>query len=117
MSNRLANKIALVTGGGTGIGRAIAKRLADESAKVIIVGRTAETLIDASKQNNNISHIVADIVHTTDDERILSEIKQRFGKLDILVSNAGAAPVTPFTELDMDEYDTVFDINVRGLLI
>ncbi len=115
MSNRLANKIALVTGGGTGIGRAIAKRLADESAKVIIVGRTEETLIDASKQNNNISHIVADIVHTTDDERILSEIKQRFGKLDILVNNAGVAPVTPFTELDMDEYDTVFDINVRGL--
>ncbi|MGN6640414.1 MAG: SDR family NAD(P)-dependent oxidoreductase [Mucilaginibacter sp.] len=115
MSNRLDNKIALVTGGGTGIGRAIAKRLADENAKVVIVGRTEETLIEASKQHSNISYIVADIVRTTDDERILSEIKQRFGKLDILVNNAGVAPVTAFAELDMDEYDTVFDINVRGL--
>ena len=115
MNNRLENKVAIVTGGGTGIGRAIAKRLADESAEVIVVGRTEKTLAEASSQHDNISYIVADIVRPEDIERILSHVKQRFGKLDVLVNNAGVAPVTPFAELDMSEYDSVFDINVRGL--
>ncbi|MDO5616404.1 MAG: SDR family oxidoreductase [Cruoricaptor ignavus] len=115
MNNRLENKVAIVTGGGTGIGRAIAKRLADENAKVIIVGRTESTLKEASDRHDTISYIVADIVRTEEIERILSEIKRKFGKLDIVVNNAGVAPVTPFSELDMNEYDSVFDINVRGL--
>jgi Dehydrogenases with different specificities (related to short-chain alcohol dehydrogenases) len=116
MDNRLENKIALVTGGGTGIGRSIAIRLAEEHAMVVIIGRTKETLKEVSTQHKNISYFVSDITSSTDIEILLTEITKRFGKLDILINNAGVAPVTAFSELIMEEYDQVFDINVRGLI-
>ena len=114
MNNRLENKTALVTGAGTGIGRTIAKRLADEGAEVLIIGRTEETLQEAASQHSRISYVVADIERPGDNEHIVSEIKQRYGKLDILVNNAGVAPVTPFSEMSMNEFDKVFGVNVRG---
>lgn len=114
--NRLENRIALVTGGGTGIGRAIARRLANEGAKVIIVGRTEDTLKESAKQDNKISYIVSDIERTEDIKRLLNEVNTCFGKLDILINNAGVAPVTSFAEMSMSEYDKVFGVNVRALM-
>lgn len=114
--NRLENKTALVTGAGTGIGRAIAKCLADEGAKVLIVGRTESTLKESAAQDEKISYIVADIENTSDIKRIVTELKQNFGQLDILVNNAGMAPVTPFSDIDMSEYDKVFGVNVRAVM-
>ncbi|MBU67032.1 MAG: oxidoreductase [Cupriavidus sp.] len=114
--NGLKGKTALVTGGGTGIGRGIAKRLADEGVDVVIVGRTEDALKESSGQHNRISYIVADIGRSEDISRVLTEIGARLGKLDILVNNAGVAPVTPFADLDLSEYDNVFQVNVRGLV-
>ncbi|MEV5147550.1 glucose 1-dehydrogenase [Streptomyces sp. NPDC052727] len=116
MTTRLEGKVALVTGAGTGIGRSIAKRLADEGAAVVIAGRTKETLAESASQHDNISYVVADISKSDDVTRLLSEIREQHGRLDILVNNAGVAPVTPFAEATMDEYDSVFLANVRGLV-
>lgn len=116
MNKRLENKTALVTGGGTGIGRTLAKRLADEGAQVLIIGRNEDTLKESATQDNKISYMVADIGNSDDIQQIVSEIEQRYGKLDILVNNAGMAPVTPFTEVDMSEFDNTYRVNVRGLL-
>jgi Dehydrogenases with different specificities (related to short-chain alcohol dehydrogenases) len=116
MNNRLEKKTALVTGGGTGIGRAIADRFAGEGADVLIIGPHGEQLRDAAGQNSRISYLVADITQADDISRILSDIRQRFGKLDILVNNAGIAPVTPLSDVDMNEFDSVYGVNVRGLV-
>ena len=116
MNNRLKNKAALVTGGGSGIGRTLAERLAREGADVLIIGRNEEALKSSADQSGKISYVVADITKTEDIERMLSEVQQRFGKLDVLVNNAGVAPVTPFEEVDMSEFDSVFNVNVRGLV-
>lgn len=112
----LDGKTALVTGGGSGIGRGIAKRLADEGADVVIIGRTEASLKEASREHDRISWVVADIGRPEDIAHALAETKARHGKLDILVNNAGVAPVTAFSDVDMREYDEVFLINVRGLV-
>ena len=114
--NRLENKTALVTGGGSGIGRTLADRLAREGADVLIIGRNEQSLKDSAGQNEKIAYVVADITRTEDNERVIAEIKKRFGKLDILVNNAGVAPVVPFAEAAISEFDSVFTVNVRGLV-
>ena len=112
----LTNKVALVTGGGSGIGRGIAYRLAKDGAKVVIIGRSVNTLLESAAQHKNISYIVADIGESADITRVLDEIKTQHGQLDILVNNAGVAPVTPLADVDMSELDQVFRVNVRGVV-
>lgn len=116
MEKRFEGKVALVTGAGTGIGRAVAERFAKEGAQVFILGRTETTLKETASVDCNISYIVADIEKDDDLERVVNEVKQRYGRLDILVNNAGWAPVTPFSEVRMEEFDKVFSINVRALV-
>ena len=116
MNDRFIHKTALVTGAGTGIGRAVAQRFAQEGAKVLILGRTEATLKEAAATNENISYMVADIEKDEDLVRVVDMLHTQFGKLDVLVNNAGWAPVTPFSEVKMEEYDKVFSINVRALV-
>ncbi|GAA0137466.1 SDR family oxidoreductase [Paenibacillus sp. YSY-4.3] len=116
MSTRLANKVALLTGGGSGIGRVIALHLANEGATVVIIGRSEDTLQESANQHSNISYMVADVGNSDNLSHILSEIQNRLGKLDILINNAGVAPVTPLAEVDMSEFDNVFRVNVRGVV-
>lgn len=116
MSFRLENKTALVTGGGTGIGRVIAWRLAAEGAHVVITGRHEDALKEAAGHGGRISYVVADVSRTEDVERTQLEITKRHGRLDILVNNAGVAPVAPLGEVDMSQYDSTFAVNVRGLV-
>lgn len=114
--DRFANRVALVTGGSTGIGQVIARRLAAEGADVVITGRNEDTLKEAASHEANISYVVADVGSTDDVERTLREVKVRFGRLDILVNNAGVAPVAPLNEITMNEYDSAFQVNVRGVV-
>lgn len=113
---RYKNKVALVTGAGTGIGRAVAQRFAEEGAHVLIVGRTERTLQETASAFEHICYMVADLEKSEDIRRIVAVIEEKFGRLDVLVNNAGWAPVTPITEVKMDEYDKVFGINVRALV-
>ncbi|MDO4627449.1 MAG: SDR family oxidoreductase [Pasteurellaceae bacterium] len=112
---KLTDKIALITGGGSGIGQAIALRFAQEGAKVVIIGRSEAALKETCALNNNINYIVADICIREDLDRVIAEINQKFGLLDILVNNAGAAPVTPLTQSDFSEYEETFRINVGAV--
>lgn len=114
--NSLANRTALVTGGSTGIGRVIAHRLAAEGANVIITGRNEDTLKEAAWHDRKISYVVADVGRTEDVERTIAEIQKRHGGLDVLINNAGVAPVAPLSEVDMAQYDSTFLVNVRGLI-
>jgi len=114
--NRFEEKVVVVTGAGTGIGRAVAQRFAKEGAKVLILGRTENTLKETAEADEDISYVVADIEKDEDIEKVVSEVKEKYGRLDILVNNAGWAPVTSFSDVRMDEYDKVFGINVRALV-
>lgn len=116
MEKRFENKVALVTGAGSGIGRAVAERYANEGAKVLIVGRTEKSLKETAEANDNIDYFVADLTVTEDVTKIVNHLKEKYGKLDILINNAGWAPVTPIEEVTLDEYDKCFGINVRALL-
>src|SRR3712207_4569716 len=111
----LTDKITLITGAGTGIGQAIAVRLAQEGAKVLVVGRTEKTLQETTALHENISYLVADIEQDSNLQKIVQKLNE-LGGLDILVNNAGWAPVTPISSVKIDEYDKVFSINVRALV-
>ena len=112
----LQGKTALVTGGGTGIGSAVARYMAERGARVMIIGRREHVLQKNAARHENISYMVADVLVSEDIARVFAKIKQDFGKLDIVVNNAGIAPVTPIENLDLADYDKTFALNVRAVI-
>ena len=114
---RLAGKTAVVTGGSSGIGRAIAQRFAREGARVLIVGRKEQPLQETAAADGRISYVVGDMTRDDTVERIMDAVQDRFGgQLDILVNNAGWCPVQPITELTIRDYDRAFDLDVRAVV-
>lgn len=114
---KLENKTAIVTGGSSGIGRAVAERFAKEGARVLIVGRKEDALRETAATSDKISYVVGDITKTETIERIMQAVKERFnGQLDILVNNAGWCPVQPITEITIEDYDRAFSLDVRALV-
>ncbi|WEJ85008.1 SDR family NAD(P)-dependent oxidoreductase [Kluyvera intermedia] len=114
--SRFSGKTALVTGGGAGIGLSIALTLALEGANVIVTGWSESSLAGATAAHNNITTIVADVGKSSDVARIMEHISKDFGHLDILINNAGMAPVTVLADQTLTEFDDVFNINVRAVV-
>jgi NAD(P)-dependent dehydrogenase (short-subunit alcohol dehydrogenase family) len=109
----LDGKIALVTGAGTGIGRAIAQMFAAEGAKVVIAARREAPLQEtASLAPEKISYLQMDLTKQTDRIRALDTVMERHGRLDILVNNAGNQLCKPFIEQTEEEIDEVIDTNL-----
>ncbi len=117
MSQRsLDSKIALVTGGGTGIGRATALHLAAAGAQVIITGRNRKPLEEVAAQHPAVGFVVADVARPQDARSTIEEVRRRHGRLDILVNNAGIAQVAPLEQAGPDQARQLFDVNVLGLI-
>jgi NAD(P)-dependent dehydrogenase (short-subunit alcohol dehydrogenase family) len=117
MSKKLEGKIALVTGGSTGIGLATAQRFVAEGAYVFITGRRQPELDAAVKTiGSNVTAIKADASNLTDLDQLYSQIKQQKGRLDILFANAGGGEFAPLGSITEEHYDKTFDTNVKGLL-
>ena len=116
MSETLTGKVAIVTGGGSGIGRAIAQRFARDGAHVVIVGRKEAPLKETCGVDEKLTYMVGDLTQTETIERLIATVKKNFGRLDILVNNAGWCPVKPITEMTIADYDQAFQLDVRALV-
>lgn len=114
---KLAGKIALITGGNSGIGFATAREFVDEGAYVFITARRASELDTAVKQiGKNVTGVPGDVSDLGDLDRLFGQIKRDKGRLDIVFANAGVAKYSPLSEITEDFYDQIFNINVKGML-
>ncbi|MEZ6190016.1 MAG: SDR family oxidoreductase [Phycisphaerales bacterium] len=114
MTTRLQNKVALVTGGTSGIGLATAKRFAEEGARVFITGRRQAELDKAVGAIPEATGVRGDISKLDDIDRLASIIKQEAGRLDILFANAGGGAFAPIQDVTEEHFDKYFGINVKG---
>ncbi len=114
---KLEGKVALVTGGNSGIGLATAKQFVHEGAYVFITGRRDAELAAAAKEiGRNVTGVRGDVSNLGDLDRLFAQIQREKGKLDIVFANAGVATYAPFGKITEEHYDSIFNINVKGLL-
>lgn len=114
--SRLQGKTAIITGAGTGIGRAIALAYAREGAQIALVGRRSEPLHDVAKQAGGSPLVLSgDVSQQSDIDRVLSAVKDRFGGLNVLVNNAGVLHIGTAEQITEEQWDQTFNVNVRGL--
>jgi NAD(P)-dependent dehydrogenase (short-subunit alcohol dehydrogenase family) len=112
---RLEGKVAVITGGNSGIGLATAKRFLDEGAKVSISGRNQKTLEEAVKSlGDGVLAVKADTAKLDEIEKFLGAATKKFGKIDVLFVNAGVAKFAPLSDTGEALFDEQFDINVKG---
>jgi NAD(P)-dependent dehydrogenase (short-subunit alcohol dehydrogenase family) len=117
MSQRLAGKTAVITGGSSGLGLARAKRFVDEGAHVFITGRRQSELDTAVGQlGENATGIQGDVAKLSDIEKLYATVKAKKGALDILFANAGIGEFAPLGQITEEHFDKQFNVNVRGLL-
>lgn len=110
---KLKDKVAVVTGGNSGIGFAIAREFKAQGAKVVITGRNEQALKDASEALGGVTTVVSDVGNVSEIDRIY-ESASTLGPVDILVVNAGVAPLTPIDSVTEKDFDYIADINFKG---
>src|ERR1700730_13230396 len=114
---KLTGKIALVTGGNSGIGRATAKQFANEGAYVFVTGRRERELAAAVEEiGKNATGVQGDVANLADLDRLFAKIKQEKGRLDIVFANAGVEKYAALGAITEELYDSTFNINVKGVL-
>ena len=117
--NNLENKVVIITGGGTGIGKAIAKLFCSENAKVIIASRNQENLINTVNEirqtgNEKIDYYKTDVTNTEDVANLFSFAFNRHGAVDVLVNNSGVMDGNPIDQVSDEQWDNVISVNVTG---
>ena len=124
MSPLLENRVALVTGSGRGIGRAIARLFANEGATVFLTARTEIELsataaeINSATHNRQAAFVIADLTQEADCTRVAAAAREKFGRIDILINNAGHyGPVVPVEEYPLAEFDRVIAVHLRAAFL
>ncbi len=113
---RLTGKVAVVTGGNSGIGLATAKRFREEGAKVVISGRDQKTLDEAvTAIGDSVVAVRADVAKLGDLDKLYKTVAEKFGKIDVLFANAGIAKFAPVADSGEALFDEQFDVNVKGV--
>ena len=115
--SELKDKVAVVTGGNSGIGFSAAQRLIRDGAKVVIFGRNAKTLDEAATRlGPQAIAVQGDVTKLADLDKLFAATKDSFGKIDVLFVNAGIAEFAPIDQVDETHFDRVVDINLKGAL-
>ena len=113
---QLAGKIAVITGGNSGIGLATAKRFVEEGAHVVITGRREKDLKEAAASiGRNVTTVAGDVSNLEDLDRLYAVVKEKHGHIDILFANAGAGTIAPLAVATEAHFDQTFDVNVKGM--
>ncbi|PCJ98942.1 MAG: short-chain dehydrogenase [Flavobacteriaceae bacterium] len=113
--NKFENKVVVVSGGNSGIGFETVKGFLSEGAKVVFSGRRSEALNEASKElSGDFKAVLADQSKPADNEKLIQEAVNTYGKIDVLFVNAGVAYFVPADEIDEDHFDSQFNTNVKG---
>ncbi len=117
----LEGRVAIVTGGSRGIGRAVAQSLAEDGASVVVSGRDAARLAAAAKELEGLGvpvlGVVADVARREDAERLVAETKERFARVDVLVNNAGITRDALLVRMKDEDWDAVLGVNLRGAFL
>lgn len=114
--NRLTGKIAVITGGNSGMGLVTAKRFIEEGAQVVITGRRQKELDEAVRYlERNVTAVQGDVAKLEDLDRLYQVVKEKFGRIDILFANAGVAALAPLGSVTEEHFDREFNVNVKGL--
>lgn len=120
MTNNIAGKVVVITGGSSGLGEATAHYLAEKGAKVVLGARRVEKLEKVAseiKKNGGAVEILRTDVTSADDVRALvKKAIDSFGKIDVMVNNAGIMPLAPLSALKVNEWDSMIDVNIKGVL-
>jgi len=112
---KLEGKVAVVTGGNSGIGLATAKEFKEQGARVVITGRDQRTLDDAKRLlGDDVEAVRSDTSNLTDIDRLFAVVKEKFGKIDVLFVNAGVGKFVPLESVTEDFFDSIMDINFKG---
>ncbi len=111
----LAEKIAIVTGGAVGIGRAIARRFVEEDATVIIADIDEETG-SATAEELGCAFTHCDVSEYEQVEALVAETVEDYGRLDVMINNAGVASITSIEQMELEEWETVIDVNLTGVM-
>jgi NAD(P)-dependent dehydrogenase (short-subunit alcohol dehydrogenase family) len=112
----LEGKVAVITGGSSGIGLASARRFLDEGAHVVITGRREKELAEAAATlGGTLTTVVGDVARLDDLDRLYAVVKEKYGHIDILFANAGAGTIAPLATATEAHFDQTFDVNVKGL--
>ncbi len=118
---RLQNKVAIITGAGSGIGRAIALAFADQGAKTVIADLSEQggkqTVDQITKNNGEAVFVKTDVSKSADIKNMLKTCLDKFGKIDILVNNAGIVKFSKLHEVSEQDWDAVLDVNLKGIFL
>jgi NAD(P)-dependent dehydrogenase (short-subunit alcohol dehydrogenase family) len=114
---KLSGKVAVITGGNSGIGLATAKRFVEEGAQVVITGRRKKELGEAASSiGKNVTAVDGDVTRLEDLDRLYSIVREKHGHIDTLFANAGVGSLAPLGSITAEEFDHEFGINVKGVL-
>ncbi|MDM6664398.1 SDR family oxidoreductase [Staphylococcus aureus] len=114
----LTDKVAVVTGAGSGIGEAIATLLHEEGAKVVLAGRNKEKLQNVANQlsQDSVKVVPTDVTNKEEVDELIKIVQQTFGGLDIVINSAGQMLSSKITDYQVDEWDSMIDVNIKGTL-
>lgn len=120
MTNNIAGKVVVITGGSSGLGEATAHYLAEKGAKVVLGARRVEKLekvaSEIKKNGGAVEILRTDVTSADDVKALVKKAIDSFGKIDVMVNNAGIMPLAPLSALKVNEWDSMIDVNIKGVL-
>ena len=120
MRDAISGKIIVITGASSGMGEAVARHLAGKGAKVVAAARRAERIealvADITKSGGDAIAVPTDVTKKEDMQKLVDTAVSTYGRIDVLINNAGVMPLSPLERLKTDEWDQMIDVNLRGVL-